>query len=142
MATEDRRSAIVDPDFIVVMKPSGRLYPCEYATNLSGGAIQIEDGKPRLRGAFRDAGFRTLDEIADNEGQKAFWHEYFAEGRRRRGIIEPLGEDTVAEMTPAIAKEAAMRANAPATFDGSKYRHTKKPEAKPEPEKKAKAPAS
>lgn len=111
------RNAAMACNFLVIMKPSGRLYMCEYAQNRRGGAVEVRDGQPRLRDKYRDRGYKLLDEIADSDEQREFWPAYFEAGRKLKGRIGKLDEATLAKMVPKAAKKAEQEAKTQQLFD-------------------------
>lgn len=99
------RNATVACPYIIVMKGNGVIYPAEYASNRRGGAIEVSDGEPRLRQKYVKKGYKLLDEIADNDEQRAFWPHYIEEGRRLKGRLK-VDKALIEKMTPKAAKEA------------------------------------
>lgn len=71
MAKEDRRSAVVNPPFLVAVSPQGALRRILLASNLASPIVVKDGDEYVLRSAAKKAGWELLSNVADNEKQEA-----------------------------------------------------------------------
>lgn len=104
---KDRRDATAPLPYLVCIKPGGRIVAVQYASNVQGEVVRLEDGEPVLTQRARKAGWVTIDEGADNKGQAEAWKRYFAFERANPGrkIEKPP-----AKFVPKLAKERKKEA--------------------------------
>lgn len=105
---ENLRNAQVDPPKVFVVTPTGSIKHVSYGSGING-MVLIEDGRPRVRGIYRDQGFELLSDLYRAENKTKHYAEY------QRFIVEASAGRVDPESFPdeLLPEEVLRRRKAP-----------------------------